>query len=147
MKISVDPKGYQGVNGHIGYILRKAQHATRLKIDAALKDLKVTFSQFVILSIFEFETNLHSADIARISMFSPQATNIVITKLEKAGYIERKPHETHGRVLTIEMTKRGKQLLKQCRQRVDAIEQQMVAGLSEQEEAVIRKWLIYCTRI
>jgi DNA-binding MarR family transcriptional regulator len=48
----------------------------------------------------------------------------------------------HGRIQHIDVTDEGKALLKQCRSRVKAIEQQMLAGFNADEESVIRRWLV-----
>ena len=62
--------------------------------------------------------------------------------LLRSGAIARRPHAVHGRIQHIDVTEAGKALLKQCRSRVKAIEQQILAGLNADEQSVIRRWLV-----
>ena len=137
-------KGFRGVEGKIGYLLRQASHAIRLKINRRLEAEGITHPQFAVLSVLEFEPGLHAADIARVCMLSPQAVNIIINNLTKAGLILKKPHDIHGRVLEIFLTKLGKEKLKYCKNRVNIIENEMLLNLKPMEEKLIRTWLVRC---
>jgi DNA-binding MarR family transcriptional regulator len=55
--------------------------------------------------------------------------------------VARRPHPVHGRIQTLEVTDSGKALLARCRERVQVLERALAAGLSPEEEAVIRRWL------
>lgn len=135
---------YQSVEGRIGYLLRRAQHALRVQIDRALSKYNITHPQFAVLSLLEYETVTHSADIARLCMFSPQAVNVIIKNLEKRNLVHRVPHKTHGRILTISLTALGKERLERCKKKVYFLEEKMRAPLSPQQEKTVREWLVHC---
>jgi DNA-binding MarR family transcriptional regulator len=63
-------------------------------------------------------------------------------RLERTGWIARRPHAVHGRIQHIDVTEEGHALVKRCRSRVQAIEKQVLAGLSEEEERIVRRWLV-----
>ncbi len=44
-------------------------------------------------------------------------------------------------IQTLEIADGGQALLAQCRERVQVLERALAAGLSPEEEAVIRRWL------
>jgi DNA-binding MarR family transcriptional regulator len=48
----------------------------------------------------------------------------------------------HGEAWHIDVTEEGQALVKRCRGRVQAIEKQAIAGLSEEEERIVRRWLV-----
>jgi DNA-binding MarR family transcriptional regulator len=48
----------------------------------------------------------------------------------------------HGRNQQIEITKAGRDLLARCRPHIQRIEKRLVAGLSANEEQVVRRWLV-----
>jgi DNA-binding MarR family transcriptional regulator len=75
-------------------------------------------------------------------MLTPQTVSVIVANLLRSGAIARRPHAVHGRIQHIDVTEAGKALLKQCRSRVKAIEQQILAGFSADEESVIRRWLV-----
>ncbi|HVV67503.1 MAG TPA: hypothetical protein VHE99_00480 [Gammaproteobacteria bacterium] len=82
MSIKKPGEGFRGEKGHIGYLLRQASHAFRLKIDDTLRRYGVTHPQFAVLSVLKFDPGLHAADIARICMLSRQAVKFALGLLD-----------------------------------------------------------------
>jgi len=133
--------GKRGEDGHIAYLLRQAQAATRLTLERALADLGVTQPQFAVLTMLNAYPGLSGADVARVALLTPQTVGVIIGNLERDGAIKKTPHPVHGRVLQWTLTGHGASLLDKCRGRVTAVERRLVAGLGDKEEAVIRRWL------
>ena len=133
--------GKRGEEGHIAYLLRQAQAATRLTMDRALADLGVTPPQFAVLTMLNAYPGLSGADVARVALLTPQTVGVIIGNLERDGAIEKTPHAVHGRVLQWTLTRHGTRLLDKCRGRVTAVEQRLVAGLGAKDEVIIRRWL------
>ena len=121
--------GKRGEDGHIAYLLRQAQAATRLTLERALADLGVTPPQFAVLTMLNAYPGLSGADVARVALLTPQTVGVIIGNLERDGAIRKTPHPVHGRVLQWTLTRRGLGLLDQCRRRVTAVEKRLVAGL------------------
>ncbi|MCY1220530.1 MarR family protein [compost metagenome] len=135
-------EGKRGERGYLGYLLRQASAASRLRMERALGDLNVTQPQFVVLTMLGAYPGLSGADLARLAVLTPQTVSVIVANLEKAGHIGRAPHPVHGRIQTIVLTGQGKALLGRCRERVQAIEARLAAGLTAQEEQVVRRWLV-----
>jgi DNA-binding MarR family transcriptional regulator len=135
-------EGKRGEEGHIGYLLRQAGAANRLRMERALSDFGVTPPQFMVLTMLVAYPGLSNADLARLALLTPQTVSVIVANLLRSGAIARRPHAVHGRIQHIDVTNEGKALLKQCRSRVKAIEQQMLDGFSADEESVIRRWLV-----
>jgi DNA-binding MarR family transcriptional regulator len=133
--------GKRGEDGHIAYLLRQAQAATRLTLERALADLGVTPPQFAVLTMLNAYPGLSGADVARVALLTPQTVGVIIGNLERDGAIRKTPHPVHGRVLQWTLTRRGVSLLDQCRRRVTTVERRLVAGLNAKAEATIRRWL------
>ena len=133
--------GKRGEDGHIAYLLRQAQAATRLTLERALADLGVTPPQFAVLTMLNAYPGLSGADVARVALLTPQTVGVIIGNLERNSAIQKTPHPVHGRVLQWTLTRRGSGLLDQCRRRVTAVEQRLVAGLNAKAEVAIRRWL------
>lgn len=144
MVIKAPGEGFRGIQGPIGYLLRQAQHVFRLKVEKSLAEFGISHPQFAILCSIDAEPGIHAADLARVSLLSPQAVNSILINLEKAKLITRTPHTTHGRVLILSLTALGKNRLQQCKVKVEHIHRQILAGLSPQEEKIIRQWLVNC---
>lgn len=133
--------GKRGEDGHIAYLLRQAQAATRLTMERTLADLGVTPPQFAVLTMLNAYPGLSGADVARVALLTPQTIGVIIGNLERDGAIRKTPHPVHGRILQWTLTRRGSDLLDQCRRRVNAVERRLIAGLGAKVEVAIRRWL------
>jgi DNA-binding MarR family transcriptional regulator len=135
-------EGKRGEEGYLGYLLRQATHANTLRVERGLADLAVTVPQFGVLTMVNAYPGCSSADLARLVMQTPQTLSVVVANLERAGHLMRSPHPVHGRIQQLTMTESGKALLAICRERVQAIEKDIAAPLSAEEEAAVRRWLV-----
>jgi len=133
--------GKRGEKGHLAYLLRQAQAATRLTLERALDDLRITPPQFAVLTMLRAYPGLSGADLARVALLTPQTVGVIIRNLERDGAIRKTPHPVHGRMLQWMLTRRGKTLLDKSRRRVVALERRLVAGLGAKSEVTIRRWL------
>lgn len=135
-------EGKRGEDGHLGYLLRQAQTAHRQAMEHALAPLGLTPPQFTVLTMLVAYPGASGADLARLSLLTPQTVSVIVANLERMGALVRTPHATHGRVLQIGVSTKGRQLLARCRTAVDAIEREMAVGLTAVEEAAVRRWLV-----
>lgn len=133
--------GKRGAEGHIAYLLRQAQVAVRGAVERALAEFRVTLPQFSVLTLLAAYGELSAAEVARLSLLTPQTVTVIVRNLERDGLIARTPDPVHGRILRLALTEDGKRLHRRCRARADAVEARMVAGLSGGDESVIRAWL------
>ena len=58
--------GKRGEQGHIGYLLRQAHAAHRLRMERALAGLEVTLPQFSVLTMLTAYPGASGADLARL---------------------------------------------------------------------------------
>lgn len=129
----------------VGYELKRVQHDLRLGMDGTLKELDVTTPQYAALSVLAEEPGLSNAALARRSFVTPQTMNQILVRLEAAGLVERRAHPEHGRVLQAYLTEEGERLRRECAGRVDAVEERMVSGLSEDERSNLLGLLRRCS--
>jgi DNA-binding MarR family transcriptional regulator len=134
-------RGKRGEQGYLGYLLRQAQAAARLRLERALAGLGVTPPQFAVLTMLKAYPGLSGADLARVALLTPQTVGVIIRNLERDRAIRKAPHPVHGRVLQWTLTRHGLNLLGQCRRHVLALERRLMAGLSAKAQATVRRWL------
>ena len=128
----------------VGYVLKVAQQRLRLAMDTAMRDLGVTAPQYAVLRYLGESGGMSGADLARRAFVTPQTMNRIIVNLDKAGLIERAPHAKSGRVLDTRLSPAGRRLLEKCRERVDAVENTMLSGLTAAEREQLRDLLQRC---
>jgi DNA-binding MarR family transcriptional regulator len=134
-------EGKRGEEGYFGYLLRQASAAHRLRLERALADLELTPPQFLVLTMLSAYPGASNADIARLTLLTPQTVNVIVANLERADALVRTPHAVHGRILKLDLTEKGKRLLKASRERALALDRELAQGLSPNEEKLIRRWL------
>jgi len=141
-KIPAVGQGKRGEEGHLGYLLRQAGAAQRLRMERALSALEVTPPQFAVLTMLAAYPGVSSADLARLSFLTPPTVSVIVANLEHSGAVARRPHQVHGRIQHVDVTEAGRKLLARCRERVQVLERQLAAGLSVRDELAIRRWLV-----
>lgn len=139
-------EGMRGERGHLPYLLAQANAAARLALDRAFAGLNVTVPQFSVLTMIDAYPGVSGADLARLTLLTPQTINLIVKNLERDGLIVKTPDEVHGRVIRLDTTARGRQLRSKCRARADGIEKLLVENLSDPEQRTIRRWLVDVTQ-
>lgn len=132
----------RGEEGRIGYLLRQASVAHHAKVDQVLKEFGVTLPQYSVLAFLDLYPGISNADLARLTLLTPQTLSVIVANLEKAGAISRSPHPVHGRIQCIELTEKGRDLHTHCTKKVLQIQEQLASDLSPEEEKVVRRWLV-----
>jgi DNA-binding MarR family transcriptional regulator len=135
-------EGKRGEQGYLGYLLRQAAGAYRKRVEHALSDLGVTPPQFSVLTMLAAYPGHSNADLARLALLTPQTVSVIIANLEKAGSVSRQKHAVHGRIQQLDLTERGRALLARATQRVHAVEHELLRDLSDQDQLVVRQWLV-----
>jgi DNA-binding MarR family transcriptional regulator len=136
--------GFRGPDGHLGYVLRQAQHALRIAIDRELRPLALSGPQFSLLGIVHAEPGVSGADAARDGMLTAQTTNEIVAALERRGLIERRPHPRDRRARQMRLTPEGEELYAAAAARVHELERRMASDLSEPETRQLKAWLVRC---
>ena len=92
----------------VGYQLKRAQHALRIQMDNALREVGLTTPQYAALSAIEETPGLSGNKIARRCFVTPQTMNLILANVESAGLIVRHPHPEYGRILQAYLTQVGR---------------------------------------
>jgi DNA-binding MarR family transcriptional regulator len=128
----------------VGYQLKRAQHALRIQMDNALREVGLTTPQYAALSAIEETPGLSGNKIARRCFVTPQTMNLILANLESAGLIVRHPHPEYGRILQAYLTLIGENRLRESHHKIVAIEERMVADFTEVQRLQLIKALKTC---
>jgi DNA-binding MarR family transcriptional regulator len=133
---------YRVTQGHLGYLLRQAQHAFATTMEQRLRQHGLTSPQFGVLSVLVADPGLSAADLARAAMVTPQAINLLVGALEREGLIRREQHPSHGRVLQLFPTGEGVQRVREAYPTVIELEERIAEGLSSRQLTAVKRWLV-----
>jgi DNA-binding MarR family transcriptional regulator len=117
------------------YLVGRVDRIVRRELEAALSDADLNIAQYTAMSVLAARPGLSNAQLARRSLVTPQAMHQAMSGMTERGLIERKPHPTQGRVLCVELSEAGFELLEQMNARVDDVEERLMADLDESQRA------------
>lgn len=132
----------RGPEGHLTYLLRQANASVRLALDRALAKEQMTHPQQSVLTMIRAYEAISAADVARLTMLTPQTINGIVRALELRGAIRKEPDPVHGRILRLMITDEGRALNKRCRALTAPIEATLQAKMGANAEEAIRQWLV-----
>jgi DNA-binding MarR family transcriptional regulator len=128
----------------IAYLIKRVERALRLRMDEALKPHGMTTPEYTALSVLRGRDGLSSAQLARRTLVTAQAMNLVVIQLERRGFISRRVDPARARVQRISLTREGTHKLDACDQATLAIEEQLLARLTRGEVYEFRSCLDRC---
>ncbi|HEV8021254.1 MAG TPA: MarR family transcriptional regulator [Candidatus Lustribacter sp.] len=119
--------------------MKRLENAVREILEAALADRGVTLTQYTLLSMVSDVDGMSSADVARRSSVTKQATNEIINALERKALISRSADAENRRILRIKLTRAGRTVLRSCDLAVDRSERRFLAKISATRLAGLRR--------
>ncbi|MDB2448708.1 MarR family transcriptional regulator [bacterium] len=128
----------------IGYLIKGVQQAIRRTMDEELRPLELSTSQYSTLSMLENSPQLSNAELARACFVTPQTMLQLIKTLERQGWLERRPHPDHGRIIQTHLTDSGRALLSQAHGLVNQMEAKMLTDLSDAQQQQLALALRRC---
>lgn len=118
----------------LGFLLAKTHAGLRAVVDAGLAGRGLTIVQVSLLNVLAANPGKSSAELARALCVSPQSVAPMIGRLEVEGYLERRPHPLHRRVIECWITPKGAELVEWARPIVARVESELIlAELSVDE--------------
>ena len=113
----------------------------RLALDRVLAKEQMTYPQQSARTMIRAYEAISAADLARLTMLTPQTINGIVRVLEMRGAIGREPDRANGRILRLILTKEGRTLNKRCRALTSPIEAALKSRMNGNAEGAIRQWL------
>ena len=126
------------------YLVKQVELALRSHLDNLLRPAGLTALQYTALTVLERHPDMSAAQLARNSFVTAQSMADMITALEGRGLIERHRDQADRRRLVVALTSAGRELLDDYRDQVAALEERMLAGLSNGETSQLRLSLHAC---
>jgi len=125
----------------IGYMLKEAASALRSSMEAVLKPLEMTVTQYACLELLAQRPGLSNSELARGAFITRQSMNVLLQSLEQEGLVTRSSAPPVGRVLPTQLTPLGRRKLAQATGAVKSVEDRMLDGLVDSTRADARRML------
>ncbi len=132
----------RGPEGYLTYLLRQANASVRLALDRALAKESMTHPQQSALTMIRAYEAISAADLARLTMLTPQTINGIVRALEMRGAIRKEPDRLNRRILRLIVTAEGRALNRRCRALTAPVEVALKARMNGNAEGIVRQWLV-----
>ncbi|GHT52930.1 MarR family transcriptional regulator [Bacteroidia bacterium] len=118
-----------------GFLLWQVTSLWQRKIRDSLKQYDLTHSQYVLLTCLHWLT-LHGQDVTQIALSSyskidPMTTSTVLRTLQQKGLLRRTEHSTDTRAKKIDITEKGKEIIKKAVVTVETADKDFFALLGD----------------
>lgn len=120
------------------YLIKQLELVARALMDEALRPRGLTTLQYTALTVLRRRGGLSSAQLARRSFVTPQSMHEMVLWLEHHGLVNRSRDQSNRRVLLIELSDRGHELLDECDPLIEDFEDRMLAGMNDSERKSFR---------
>ncbi len=130
--------------GDAGHLLRHLIMALRVHAGENLRPLGFTLPQFGVMMALHLNPGRSNAELARGAFITPQAMGEVLTALEKAKLVRRKPQKGNARILLAELTPAGTKALTACKKAMQGVQGRMFSRLSEENKQQLAALLELC---
>jgi MarR family transcriptional regulator, organic hydroperoxide resistance regulator len=125
-----------------GYLLARVCKAHRGGVGATLAELGLHVGQEMVLSHLWRQDGLAPSELAeRLGVEPPTVTN-TLSRMEKAGLLERRRDPGDARCTRVYLTEKGRELREPVQRRWEAVQKRAFAGISAEEEALLRDLLV-----
>ncbi|OBC02608.1 MULTISPECIES: MarR family winged helix-turn-helix transcriptional regulator [unclassified Gordonia (in: high G+C Gram-positive bacteria)] len=130
----------------VGYALKEVASALRAAMEDVLRPLGLSVTQYSCLELLAQRPGLSNSELARGTFITRQAMNVLLQGLERDGFVSRPDAAPVGRVLPARLTPRGRRKLEKASAAVRSVEERMLSGLSDVEQASLLRALQQMSR-
>jgi DNA-binding MarR family transcriptional regulator len=137
---NMDP--YQD-DGCMTFLVRHAWLRMRSTLAEALVEHGLSVQQYGTLLCVREDPGLTIADVGRVVGTTRQSANELITGMERAGLIERRPNPKDRRTQQVHLTAAGARRLAEATPAIRKVEDELEASFSSADRATARAWLAH----
>ncbi|NLY65549.1 MAG: MarR family transcriptional regulator [Alcaligenaceae bacterium] len=127
---------------NISYLIRLTHFSFHKMIEKKMEPLGLTATQWHPIAIIGFCKADTPACIARIAEVDTGAMTRTLDRLEKKGFLVRKRSEQDRRVIKLELTEKGKQVMEKLLPSVTEAMNHHLQGFNKEEIELLKKLLI-----
>lgn len=126
------------VLGMMGIVMHKVMNEAR----GMYQEFDMNKSQASILFTLHQKDSMSQKELAsRLNVSAPSIT-ASIQKMERAGYLTRRPDEKDQRVMRLTLTEKGKSCIHGVRAVAEQMQERMFRDMSQEEIILFRRMLI-----
>ncbi|MFC9694062.1 MarR family winged helix-turn-helix transcriptional regulator [Kribbella sp. NPDC056951] len=130
----------------VTFLVRHAWLSLRSAVAVALVEHGLSVQQYGALLVLTHHPGRTVAELGRVVGTARQSANELVTGLEKADLVERRPNPNDRRTQQLFLTKAGVDRLAVAAPAVLAVEAEIEASLADTDRTTARDWLAHMVR-
>ncbi|WP_246597517.1 MarR family winged helix-turn-helix transcriptional regulator [Faecalicatena faecalis] len=143
----VQRKGALRMNCDMGQIptvgiMGQIMHLSMKKATQLFEKFNLKPGQAGILFMLDHAGELSQREMAKHLNVTPPSITAAIQKMEKEGYIRRRPDEKDQRIMRLSITEKGEACLKDIKDVAMKMDAGMFKGMSQEEKLLLRRLLL-----
>lgn len=129
-------------NDNIGILLAQICRAQRGLAESGLNKLGLHVGQDRLLLSLMYQESMGQSDLVEHLCVEPATVTKMLQRMEKVGFVERRPDELDGRASRVSVTNEGRALQQPILQMWNHLEEQMLVNMTDAEQAILRRLLM-----
>jgi DNA-binding MarR family transcriptional regulator len=139
------PNGRQ-LDPSLVYVVGRVDQAVRREMRKRLAAWDLSVPEYTTLSVLRRRPGLSNAQLARRTMVTPQSMIQILARLEERELVRREVDPAHKRILRGEVTREGEELLAQADPAVNAIQDEMLRDVPDEQRAAVLDGMVKAMR-
>jgi DNA-binding MarR family transcriptional regulator len=130
-----------GLNGHLGYFIRRAQVWVFQDFINTLKSLDISPAQYSVLQVINANLGLSQTELARTLGIQRARLVRVLHRLDKRGLTRRLQSSADGRTHALRLTQKGQETLRRAQELAEQHEARLIDRLGAEPYRTIKNIL------
>ena len=123
----------------LGQVIRLHYHRTHM----LLRELGIYPGQPSILFLLWEKDGRSQKELAEKIGLKPATVTVMLNRMEKAGWLDRRPDPEDLRVSRVNLTKQAKEIRPRVEQLLKTIYEESFKGFTDQEKVLLRRFLMH----
>ena len=124
--------------GLMGLMLHRMMNRAR----SMYQEFDLNRSQASVLFSLHQKKSMSQKELAAQLNMTPPSITSTIQKMERSGYISRKPDQSDQRIMRLELTGKGESCIQTVKMIADQMEEMLFRGMSAEEKILFRRFLM-----
>lgn len=133
--------GLGGLNGHLGYFIRRAQVWVFQDFIRTLKDLGISPAQYSVLLVIDANPGLSQAELGRTLGIERARLVRVLHRLDSRGLTRRLQSSADGRTHALRLTQRGQEAMRRAMELAEQHEERLIGKIGAEPYKVVKNIL------
>jgi len=130
-----------GLNGHLGYFMRRAQVWVFQDFIRMLKSMDISPAQYSVLHVIDANSGLSQAELGRTLGIERARLVRVLHRLDKRGLTRRLQSAADGRTHALRLTPKGQETLRRATELAAQHEERLISKLGAEPYRIIKNIL------